>query len=338
MSYINSILKTPRLTLKNRLIMPPMATHCATEEGQITQQTLDYYKEKSQGGYLSMIITEHSYVTAKGRADKQQISIAEEQAEDGLKKLVQVIHQNGTKAVAQINHCGARSIYGGENEAPSPVHSLNDWFPGKKWEADTELPKERIAGIAKEFAEAALRAKRVGYDGVEIHSAHGYLLNQFYSPLTNLRRDEYGGNLEKRLRIHLEVIQAVRKAVGETYPIFLRLGACDYHEGGSTIPDAVEAAAIFEKAGIDILDISGGLCGYTIQGKEQEQGYFQEITRAIKEKITIPVILTGGITEVKAAEQLLKEGAADLIGVGRAIYKDSKWAEKAFCQLDEKRI
>lgn len=326
-------LRTDKILFRNRLIMPPMATRHARDDGKLSEEIVNYYTEKAEGGYLSLIITEHSYISPIGRAGENQISIASEDTVAGLSKLVSAIHASGTKAVAQLNHAGARGLYGEENKAPSAIHSLGEFAPGKDWIAGRELSGEEIAGIVAEFAAAAVRAKKAGYDGVEIHSAHGYLLDQFYSPLTNQRTDGYGGDILGRIRIHLEVIAAVREAVGDAYPIFLRLGASDYLEGGSSIADAVIAAGEFEKAGVDILDISGGLYGYTVKGREGEQGYYKDASTAIKQAVSIPVILTGGITEAYAAEKLLEEGAADLIGVGRAVYRDSGWAEHAVGQL-----
>ena len=177
------------------------------------------------------------------------------------------------------------------------------------------------------FAAAAVRAKAAGYDGVEIHSAHGYFLNQFYSPLTNHRTDTYGGSPENRIRLHLEVIAAVRQAVGPDYPIALRLGGCDYMDGGSTVADAVAACKAFTEAGVDLLDLSGGMCSYTVPGRACP-GWFRDQSEAVKAAVSVPVILTGGITPAQEAENLLREGAADLIGVGRAILRDHRWAEK----------
>ena len=180
-----------------------------------------------------------------------------------------------------------------------------------------------------DFTKAALRAKKAGFDGVEIHSAHGYLLNQFYSPLMNKRKDEYTGDtINGRIKLHLEIIHAIREVVGNDYPLALRLGACDYMTDGSTIKDSIFAAREFEKAGIDFMDISGGFCGY-INPTSHKQGYFDELSKAIKDNVSIPVILTGGIVDVETAEILLEQKKADLIGVGRSILKDSKWAEKA---------
>ena len=168
---------------------------------------------------------------------------------------------------------------------------------------------------------------------MEIHSAHGYLLDQFLSPLTNKRTDEYGGDINGRIKIHLEIIRAIREAVGD-FSILLRMGATDYLEGGLTIEDSKKAAFAFEQAGVDILDISGGMCRYTIPGAN-EPGYFSPYSMAIKEVVSIPVILTGGITKADEAEAILRDKKADLVGVGRAIYKDSDWAKNAMQSLTD---
>jgi len=327
MSYLIKPLDNCKLALNNRLVFPPMATS-KSEGGHVSKGILDYYDEKSQGGYMSLIIIEHSFVTPQGRASKGQLSIAADSNMEGLKKLAEIIHKNGSKAIMQINHAGSatnRDITGGyENVGPSAI--IN---PLIKSDVPKELNKEEIKEIIEEFKDAAKRTKDAGFDGVEIHSAHSYLLNQFYSPITNKRTDEYGGDVLGRIKIHLEVIKAVKEAVGEEFPVLLRLGACDYMEGGTTIEDSKIAALEFQKAGIDILDISGGLCGYIAPGRANEQGYFSEITEAIKKVISIPVILTGGITEAEAAEKLLSAGKADLVGIGRAMFRDSKWAKNA---------
>lgn len=322
-------LKTKKLTLNNRLVFPPMATEKSRGDGRLGQGILDYYDEKSKGGYISLIIIEHSFVNKQGKASKSQLSVADDRNNEGLKELANIIHKNGSKAVMQINHAGSATtseVTGQEIVGPSVV-----MHPRGK-EMPRELTKENIKEIVKNFKDAAKRVKDAGFDAVEIHSAHGYLLNQFYSPITNKRTDEYGGDILNRIRIHLQVIKAVREVVGEDFPVFIRLGACDYMEGGNTLEDAKIAAAEFEKAGIDILDISGGVRGYIIPGVTG-QGYFSDVTKGIKEVVKVPVILTGGVTETQAAEKLLSENKADLIGVGRAIYKDSTWAKNAIESL-----
>lgn len=325
MSYLLKDLKTRNLNLSNRLIMPPMATSKAEIDGKVSKSVLDYYKEKSHGGYISLIIIEHSFISQEGKASHQQLSVADDNVVAGLKELSDIIHRNGSKAVMQLNHAGSAAsteVTGAEVVGPTAVANP------RRGTTPVELSKEGIKGVVQAFKAAALRVKEAGFDGVEIHSAHGYLLNQFFSPLTNKRSDEYGGDVKNRIRIHLEIITAVREAVGEKFPVFLRLGACDYMEGGTTIEDSKIAVQEFEKAGVDIIDITGGFCGYIVPGNN-EQGYFSPLTEEIKKVVSIPIILTGGITDVQAAEKLLEEGKADLIGVGRAIYKDSQWAQRA---------
>lgn len=325
MSYLLKSLQAGTLRLDNRLVMPPMATAKAESDGKVSQDILDYYKEKSEGGHISLIIIEHSFITPEGKASKNQLSVSDDNMIEGLRKLADVIHQNGSKAIMQLNHAGSaaeKEVIGTMPVGPSAV--INP----RKGNMPRELTDKEIDDIIQAFYDAARRTKEAGFDGVEIHSAHGYLLNQFFSPLTNKRKDEYGGSIHNRIRIHLKVIEAVRSAVGNDFPILLRLGASDYMEGGSTIEDSQIAAKEFEKAGIDILDISGGFCGYVVPGCS-EQGYFAQLSESTKKVISIPVILTGGITEAKAAEQLLADGKADLIGVGRAIFKDSTWAQRA---------
>jgi NADPH2 dehydrogenase len=191
-----------------------------------------------------------------------------------------------------------------------------------------EITRKEIGDLVNAFKDAGRRVRDAGFDAVEIHSAHGYVLNQFLSPLTNKRTDEFGGAISNRIRIHVQVIEALRAAVGPEFPIQVRLGASDYTEGGTTIEDSKIAARAFEAAGADIIHISGGFVGYTppdIIG----QGYFAPLSEAIKSAVSIPVILTGGITTVEAAEKFLADKKADLIGVGRAILQDSTWAKRA---------
>lgn len=328
MQSLNEPIRIKNIEIKNRLVMPPMAMSKA-EAGKVTPELIDYYNDKSKGGYIGLIITEHSYISEEGKADKGQVSISGDSDIDGLKLITDAIHKNGTKVIAQINHAGSSAdpeVTGSEPISASDV--VNPRSAGKTGITPHQMTKAEIERIVQYFADAAKRAKKAGFDGVEIHSAHAYLLNQFYSPITNKRSDEYGGLLEGRIRIHLEIIKAVRTAVGEDYLVALRLGACDYIEGGSTLLDGVDASKAFEKAGVDLLDISGGFCGF-MRPEHNEQGYFAELTEAIKKEVSIPVILTGGIVDGDAAEHLLEEQKADLIGVGRAILKDSEWAKKA---------
>jgi NADPH2 dehydrogenase len=327
MSHLLEPLAAGKLSLSNRLVMPPMATSRAESDGRVSTALLEYYDEKSRGGAIGLVIIEHSYIVEQGRNRAGQPSVADDGMIEGLGRLADVIHRNGSKTAMQINHVGgapAESLPGVERVAPSDLPGAT---PGGALKARA-LTSDEIAAIPGQFAAAARRVRAAGFDGVEIHAAHGYLLNQFFSPLTNHRTDEYGGDVRARIRLHLEVIAAVREAVGDEYPVLLRLGAADYLEGGSRVEDSVIAAVEFEKAGVDMLDITAGLSGYLRPG-HGEPGYFAELSAPIRDSVSIPVILTGGVTEPLQAEQLLAAGAADLIGVGRAILKDSGWAQRA---------
>ena len=328
MEYLGSPLKIGRMTVNNRIVLPPMATAGSSDDGKVTEQLIRYYLEKADGGATGLIITEHAFVSQEGKASDRQLSIADDSAIEGLKALTEAVHVEGSKIAAQINHAGGntrRELTGLDPMGPS----MQTDFP--KIQPEREMTGEDIDKVVCDFAESAKRAVRAGFDAVEIHSAHGYLLNQFYSPLSNKRSDAYGGPIENRVRLHLRVIQAVREAVGEI-PVLLRLGSIDTVPGGSTIKDAVDASVLFEKAGIDLLDISGGLTGFI---RTDVQGaYFADVTREIKKHVRIPILLTGGISSGREAEALLREGAADLIGVGRAMLRDSKWSEKALAEKE----
>lgn len=318
-------MKVKNLNLKNRIVLPPMATAKALDDGSMSEEILSYYDEKTKDEDLALVIVEHSFISEEGRANKKQMSVASDAMVEGLKKLSALLHKNGTLGVMQINHAGLYAKPGDPSLLPAGPSSQ----PGQSIRV---LKKEDLDQIMKDFAEAARRCQEAGFDGVEIHSAHGYLLNQFYSPLINKREDDYGGSLENRIRLHVDIIRAVRKAVGRDYPIFLRLGACDYQEGGTTIEDSVYASKVFQKEGVDLLDISGGYCGY-VHPTEKSQGYFCEITEALKKAVEIPVLLTGGITDLEAADAILEKNQTDLIGIGRAIYKDSSWLHEALGKL-----
>lgn len=326
METILTPLTTKKLTLKNRLVYPPMALSKATEDGLISKKTLEFYNDITRSKDIGLVIVEHSYISIEGKAHPKQTSIATDKTIEPMKKLVEILHKNEAKAILQINHAGSatsKEITGEEPIGPSAIPNP------RKGNIPRELSTKEIADIVKKFANSAKRAKFAGFDGVEIHSAHGYFLNQFLSPLSNKRKDKYGGTIKNRIKIHLEVIRAIREEVGVSYPIFLRLGASDYTKGGTTIEDSKVASVELVKAGVDVLDISGGFCGYIPDNIDLKvQGYFHLLTSGIKEVVDIPVILTGGITDIISGNRLIKEKKCDLIGVGRAIFKDYTWSER----------
>lgn len=313
-------LNTDKLHLRCRIVMPPMATG-KTPDGIPGSDLIEYYRARARG--TALIIQEHAYILPEGKAHDNQLSMASDEVIEPFKKLTEAVHGEGACIFAQINHAGARSRAAGfAAKGPSAV-------PVREGENPKAMTKEDIKKVVKGFVAAALRVKAAGYDGVEIHSAHGYLLNQFYSPITNKREDEYGTScMEDRIRLHLQVIGAVRQAVGPDYPVALRFGACDYREGGSRVEDVPAAARAFEEAGIDLLDVTGGLYGFT-RPDHEEPGYFRELSIAAKSAVKIPVLLTGGVKTAGDAEALLAAGAADLIGVGRSLMADADWSLKA---------
>lgn len=314
-----------QLKLKNRLVMPPMQTN-RTQLGRVTDDLVTYYRERALYTAPGLILTEHSCITEAGRAAPEQISLAEDSCIDGHRRITDAIHEAGGRVFAQLNHAGsaAEPFDGGETVSASDIGNPRKKLPG----GPRPLTVEEIHTLEARYAEAAERALKAGYDGVEIHSAHGYLLNQFYSPLTNHRQDEYGcGSVEDRCRFLLETMALTRSAIGAQVPLAVRLGGADYLPGGATEEDAVRACTLLAEAGVDLLDISGGMCGY-IRPDHSEPGYFGSMTEKIKAAVTVPVLLTGGVKRIADAQALLGSGKAELIGVGRALFRDAHWGER----------
>lgn len=325
MKYITKPYQSGKIHFHNRLVLPPIVTNKADAEGKVNDALLEYYDKITMGGYFSAAIIENAYIHASGKFDRRQLSIDNDDMIDGLAKLAKTIQGNGTKGILQINHAGIHSNIEGMEDLPIGPCDIMD-SDGKKHAR--AIDRQEIARVISYYQAAALRAQKAGFDGVEIHSAHGFLLNQFYSPLINKRMDEYGGTVQNRIRIHIEIINAIRNVTSDEFIISLRLGACDYSEGGTTIQDSVIAAAEMEKAGVDLLSISGGLSGFTVPG-DNSQGYFRPLSYAIKNVVSIPVLLTGGITEPSAADRLLMEQKADLLGIGRAMLRNNQWGKLA---------
>lgn len=325
MSHIFDSITINHLTLANRLVMPPMATAKADENGHVTDEVCAYYEERARYSKIGLIITEHSYIHPQGKAHPGQTSISSDDDIPGLRRLTDCIHAEDVKVFAQLSHAGSAAL--SKVTGQPPVGPSAVYHSKQKDELPQEMTVQQIHEVTDWFAQAARRAQQAGFDGVELHSAHGYLLNQFFSPLANKRDDAYGAqSVENRTRFHREVLEAVRKAVGEEFPISLRLGGCDYVDGGSTVEDCVKACRILEQCGVDLLHLTGGMNGFIRPG-HSEAGYFRDMSVPVKQAVQVPVLLTGGVTTVQQAEALLADGCADLIGVGRAIYKNAHWVE-----------
>jgi len=309
--------KVKGLTLRNRIVMPPMHTGLATTEGAVTEKLINHYVLRSEA--LGLLIVEHSYVSLEGKLSERQVGIHNDSLILGLEKLSSSIHATGTPVVIQINHAGrvaSREVTGKQPVAPSLGENAR------------ELKGEDLEALAEAFGMAAERAMRAGFDGVEVHGAHGFLLNQFFSPLTNRRSDNYGGSLENRMRFPLEVVERVKEKVGGRLLLY-RLGSDDLDAAGTRIEDSQKFAVRLEEARVDIIDVSGGLCGSRPEQLHGIQGYLIHQAQQVKKAVNIPVVGVGGIKEPEFADNLIREGRVDLVAVGREILKDPEWAKKA---------
>ena len=308
------------LTLRNRIVKAPCDTAGAID-GAPDEKMAEHYRQRSRG--TGLVIVEHEWILPEGMAHAKQLSMGDDRLIDAYRVLTDAVHGEGAAVFAQLSHAGARSRDSGLDAiAPSEETVWSQCHP-------RAMDSEDIRRVIDGFARAAVRAKEAGFDGVQIHSAHGYLLNQFYSPLTNRRTDAYtGSTMEGRTKLHCDVLHAVREAVGGDYPVAIRFGACDFMDGGSSADEIPQAAKSFEAAGADLIDISGGLSGFIIPGRT-EPGFFKDLSMAAGSAVSVPVVLTGGVTTGEQLEQLLEEGAADLIGIGRALLSDPDWSVKA---------
>ncbi len=312
------------MSLKNRLVMPPMATNFGTKEGMVTQRTIDYYEERAKGG-VGLVIVEFTGVDSPvGRATPRQLLIDDDKFVPGLGELAQTIKRQGAKAAIQIHHVGRQgssSITGHQPVAPSPIPASDGMRP--EGEIPRELTPSEISAIVARFGEGAERARRAGFDGVEIHGAHGYLISQFLSPLANRRQDVYGGRLENRARMLLEIIQAVREKVGKDYPVWCRLSALEIGvEGGITLEETQTVAQLAEKAGVDAIHVSAhAVAPGRRPPMAQMPGVLVPLAEGIKKVVSVPVIAVSRIPP-ELGESVLREGKADFIAIGRGLFAD----------------
>ena len=314
-----------QMELRNRIVMPPLVTQYASEGGYVTERILNYHEARAQGG-VALLIVQATYVHRRGQTFENQLGISNDKFISGMSELVQAIHRHGAKAAVQLQHGGrtAKSkLSGVQPVAPSPLASSGGEVP-------KELTVDGIAGIVACFAEAALRAKRAGFDGVEIHGAHGYLIDQFLSRSSNKRQDGYGGDLRNRARFLIEVIKAVRGAVGSDYPVWCRINGKEYGVGEGTSPEeAQEIARMAQDAGADAIHVSafGPTAPLHLTSPTFVPAVIAHLAEGIKKAVTVPVIAVGRITP-EAGERILAEGKADLIAIGRGLLADPELPNK----------
>jgi NADPH2 dehydrogenase len=327
MAGLASPLSLGRFTMRNRIIMPPMANNVADEDGTAVAQLVEHYRVRAAGG-PGMIIVEHSYVTRDGRVDPRQLGICDDAHVAGLTPIAAAIHEGGALAMIQITHGGARcpsAATGRQPAGPSDVR-----VPG-----DAEDPRpitlDEIHDLPTLFSAAARRALEAGFDGVEVHGAHGYLLNEFASPYTNHRTDDYGGPLSNRLRVAGEVLTAVRDTLGDSLLLY-RFGVDDSPVDGVTPTMAAEMAPALAGWGVDLLDCSGGLCG-SRPADRTAQGFFVPAAAIVRAASPVPVSAVGGIIDPRYADDIVRRGLVDAVCVGRAQLKDPEWAAKALGEV-----
>ncbi len=331
----NSILFTPgkigSLELPNRLIRSATAERMADEEGRPRPKMYTLYEVLSRGG-VGLIITGHMYVHPSGKAHPEMTGVYKDDLIPDLAKLVEIAHENNVKVVAQINHGGRQSYL---DATPNPIApsvvmeslSVNS-NPAR------EMTVEEIEMVIDAFAQAARRVKEAGFDGVQLHSAHGYLISQFNSPFLNRRNDEWGGSLENRVRFLREVTLAVREQIGDDYPVLTKFGMMDGVEGGLTLEQGAQMVEMMAEMGLMGIELSGGMGGELLTNvkkginREEKEGYFSHFAQAAREVTDLPIALVGGFRSKRVMEQTLGDGLADFISVCRPLINDPELPNK----------
>ena len=325
--HIFSPLTVKNMTIKNRIVMMPMGTNYGEQNGEMSFLHINYYEQRAKGGTGLIIVENASIDSPQGSNGTTQLRIDHDNYLPRLFKFCENIHRYGTKIAIQINHAGASAISSRINMQPVSASDV----PSKEGgEIPRPLSREEILHIVKKYGEAAKRAQTAGFDAVEIHAGHSYLISQFLSPITNKRTDEFGGSVENRTRFCRMVIDEVRKQVGPFFPIMLRLSADELMEGGNTLDDTLKYLDYLQEE-VDIFDVSCGLNGsiqYQIDANYLPDGWRSYMAKAVKEKFNKPCISMGNIRDPKVAERILADGDADLIGMGRGLIADPAWVNK----------
>jgi NADPH2 dehydrogenase len=318
-----SSIRMKQMELKNRIVMSPMCMYsCMAQDGKVTNWHKTHYVSRAVGG-VGLVILEATAVTPQGRISAEDLGIWSDEHIGGLKELVSLIHEQGAKAGIQLAHAGRKATVDGPIIAPSPL-PFSD-----KMKTPQEMTPDQIAATIDAFVQAAGRAKEAGFDCIELHAAHGYLINEFLSPLTNKRDDEYGGDAERRYRFLREIINGVKKVWQG--PLFVRISANDYHPEGNTVETYISYASLMKEQGVDLIDCSSG--GVVPVPVETYPGYQVPYAAAIRSSAGIATGAVGLITSGIQAEDILRSGRADLILLARALLRDPYWPRTAAKEL-----
>ncbi|MCC7107491.1 MAG: FAD-dependent oxidoreductase [Chloroflexi bacterium] len=316
------------LRLKNRVVASGTTTNYADERGRVTDRLIAYYVARARGG-TGLIVTESTIVERRGLGAARQLAIFGEEELGGLTRLASAIHQAGAPVLLQLAHGGgqARESLGGEPTV-GPSEMVNP-----RWGTPTRaLCLEEISDLVQTHVAAARRAREAGFDGVELHAAHGYLLGQFLSPYYNHRVDRYGGTLANRARLVCEIVAAIREAIGGDFLIAGRFSADDAIPGGNSVGEAPEIARLLQQGGVDLLDVSAGMPPSRHRSSPpagRPEPALADLAAAVKAAVSAPVATVGRIVFPDTAERILTAGQADLVALARALIADPAWAEKA---------
>ena len=315
-------------TIRNRAVMPPMVRFgTAGNDGFVTEKHVEHYRERAKGG-TGLIIVEATCVQKEGRLSDDQLGIWSDEHIPGLSKIVQACQEHGAVVMLQIHHGGLKS--------PSSVIDLPVGPSKDEKVPSRELTVEEIEQIKQDFLQAALRAKEAGFDGIELHGAHGYLLNQFVSPITNRRTDEYGGDLKNRMKLSLDIIETIKQELGNAKFII------GYRMGGNepTLKDGIKIAKLLEDAGVDLLHVSAGIQSPELPLPEPPKSFpFNWIVYCgteIKKNVSIPVIVVNGIRTSSQAALVIENRLADFVDIGRGHLVDPFWTYKAMNKMEAK--
>lgn len=317
--------KVKNLEIKNRIVMAPMCMYRA-KDGIANDWHFVHYTSRAVGG-VGLILLEATGVESRGRITDNDLGLWNDNQIEGLAKIVRLCKEQGAKVGIQLAHAGRKSEVTLEYPvAPSPI-AFSD-----RYRVPEELSRDEIIKISDAFANAAMRADQAGFDVIEVHAAHGYLISEFLSPLTNQRTDEYGGSIENRTKFLREVLQKVRKVWPVEKPIIVRISAEDYQEGGNH--DHILAGMIenLKKEGIDLVDVSSG--GVVNVALKAYPGYQVKYAETVKREAGIPVIAGGLITSPLMAEEILQNDRADFIFLGRELLRNPYWPLHAAKELN----
>lgn len=310
-------IKVKALKFRNRIVMAPMCQYSSDEGGFVKDWHLFHYASRAVGG-VGLIIVEATSVDPNGRISPRDLGIWSDQHVEGLKKLTDAIHENGAKVAIQLAHAGRKSKTAKSPIAPSAIRF------SEEYREPLRLDKDEIAKVVDRFSKAAKRSVLAGFDAIEIHAAHGYLVNEFLSPLTNKRNDAYGGDIERRSRFLKEIVESVKKEIPPTMPLLVRVSASDYYKGGNEVNEIIKVVNMID--GIDVVDVSGGGIMPEVHVKTFT-GYQLDNAFKIKKETGLPVIGGGLVATYPLAEYAVNT-KCDFVFVGRQLLRDPYWPLK----------